>query len=275
VDRPRRGGGVRIGIQIQQADAEYAAVRDAALRMEELGVDVIYNWDHFFPLYGDPDGRNFECWTMLASLAEVTRRVELGPLVACNAYRNPHLLADMARTLDHIAGGRLILGIGSGWFEKDFHEYGYPFGTTSSRLRDLDQALPEIRERLARLNPPPIRRIPILIGGGGERVTLRIVAQHADIWHWFGAPATLAHKSRVLDAWCQQVGRDPAVIERSASLSDDYDGAFDAELGAGFLSAGARQVTFKVTGPDYDLRHVAAWVAWRDETNARQASEAY
>jgi probable F420-dependent oxidoreductase len=190
--------------------------------------------------------------------------------VSCTAYRNPHLLADMARTVDHLAGGRLILGLGSGWFEKDFREYGYPFGTDASRLRDFDHAIPAIKSRLARLIPPPVRRIPLLIGGGGERVTLRIVAQHADIWHWFGTPESLAHKGGVLDAWCQRIGRDPATIERAASLADDYDGAFDPELGASFLAAGVRQLIFKVTGPDYDLRHVAAWIAWRDEMNARQ-----
>ena len=259
---------IRIGVQIQQADADYPAIREAAIQLEELGVDIIYNWDHFFPLYDDLDGRSFECWTMLASVAEVTGRVEIGPFVSCSAYRNPHLLADMARTVDHISGGRVILGVGSGWYEKDFNEYGYPFGTAASRLRDLDRDLPVIKERLIKLNPPPLREMPILIGGGGEKVTLRIAAEHADIWHWFGDPETLAHKSRVLDEWCARVGRDPATIERALSLSDEYDGTFDPDLGAGFLEAGARQLVFKVAGPDYHLGHIERWLAWRDEMNA-------
>ncbi len=262
---------IRIGIQIQQADADYPAIREAAIRLEEMGVDVIYNWDHFFPLYDDLDGRNFECWTMLASLAEVTSRVELGPFVSCSAYRNPHLLADIARTVDHISDGRVILGIGSGWNEKDFREYEYPFGTAASRLRALDRDLPVIKDRLGKLNPPPLRKMPILIGGGGEKVTLRIAAEHADIWHCFGTPETLAYKSQVLNDWCLRVGRDPASIERAMSISDEYDGAFDTELGTEFLEAGARQLVFKVAGPDYSLNHVADWLAWRDEVNANLA----
>jgi probable F420-dependent oxidoreductase len=261
---PAQNRPVRIGVQIQPQHADYADIRRAVSQAEEAGVDVIFNWDHFFPLSGDPDGKHFECWTMLAAWAEQTDHVEIGALVTCNTYRNPDLLADMARTVDHISDGRLILSIGAGWFEKDYSEYGYEFGTAGGRLDALAEAMPRIEARWAKLNPRPTRKIPVLIGGGGEKKTLRIVAQHADIWHGFGDAETLTHKNAVLDDWCAKVGRDPAEIERAAGV----DGGPD-KIGDDLLAAGTRLITVGCDGATgYDLGPLKEWIAFRDDRNA-------
>jgi probable F420-dependent oxidoreductase len=261
---------VRIGVQLQPQHASaYRTIRDAVHRCEDIGVDIAFNWDHFFPLHGDLDGPHFECWTMLAAWAEQTSHIEIGALVSCNSYRNPELLADMARTVDHISGGRLILGIGSGWNLKDYDEYGYEFGTAGSRLDDLAAALPRTKSRLAKLNPAPTRDIPILIGGAGEKKTLRLVAEHASIWHSFATRDTYPAKSAVLADHCKLVGRDPASIQRSASVAgetrawgDDVDGLI-AEAEA-LTRLGVNLLTVASSGPDYNLTAAEALCRWRD-----------
>ena len=260
---------MRIGVQIHPQHGTYQKMRRAAREVEEIGADVLYTWDHFFPLYGTADGAHFECWSLLAAWAEITERIELGPLVSCNSYRNPNLLADMARTVDHISGGRLVFGIGSGWFERDYQEYGYEFGTAASRLRQLERNLPVIIERWSRLTPPPIRRPPILIGGVGERITLRLVARYADIWHALfpSSPEELEPKVAALDRWCRTVDRDPRDIEWSVGLEPD---ALEHDLehyADAYLELGFTHITLGVNGPDYDLDPVKDWLAWRDEQN--------
>jgi probable F420-dependent oxidoreductase len=254
---------VRIGVQIAQQHAPYAKIRDTLAEVESLGADIAFNWDHFFPLSGNANGLHFESWTMLGAWAQQTSTIQLGSLVNCSSYRNADLQADMARTLDHISGGRFILGTGAGWFERDYAEYGYEFGTPGSRLNALDADLQRLKARWGKLNPPPTRHIPVLIGGGGEKKTLRIVAEHADIWHSFSNPAVLEHKLGVLGEWCGRVGREMSEIEISAEA-----GRRTPQQGEELYDLGARLFTVGLTGPEYDLGHVREWLAWRDAKNA-------
>ena len=156
--------------------------------------------------------------------------MKIGALVTCNSYRNPNLLADMARTIDQVADGRFVLGIGSGWFERDYDEYGFPFGTARQRLANLERDLPIIKDRLAQLTPGPVGDMPILIGGSGEN---------------------FAAKNRVLNEWCEREGRNPADIERTVGISVDEVDQLEA-----YAEAGADHVIFMVGAP-FDLDPVA------------------
>ncbi len=247
--------GPKIGVQLHPQATTVAALREAWRAADALGVDSIWIWDHFFPLYGAPDAAHFECYTLLSAMAVDTSHAALGALVTCNSYRNPDLLADMARTIDHLSDGRFVLGIGAGWFERDYDEYGYEFGTKGSRLRDLEQGLVRIMERLDALNPPPPGHLPILIGGSGEKVTLRLVAEHADAWNTFGPPANFAAKNRVLDEWCARVGRRPDQIERTVGIQASEVGDVDE-----YVQAGAEHLIVMVGAP-FDLSPVEQLLA--------------
>lgn len=270
---------VRIGVQLAPQHSSYETLRDRVAEVEQLGADIVFNWDHFFPLSGDRDGTHFESWTMLAAIAEQTSRIEFGALVNCNSYRNANLQADMARTIDHISAhgtgvGRFIFGTGSGWFEKDYTEYGYEFGTVGSRLDALARDLPIIEDRWAKLNPPPTRKIPVLIGGGGEKKTLRIVAKHADIWHSFSDAETLKRKLTILAEHGEAVGRDTSEIEISVEVNrlpmslrgvGDVPTADDAD---DLHALGATLFTVGISKPEVGLDKVKDWIAWRDAKNA-------
>lgn len=246
----------KIGVQLHPQATSLDEIRNAWKAADELGVDSIWVWDHFYPLYGDPAAAHFEAYTLLAAMAADTATAHLGALVTCNSYRNPELLADMARTIDHISGGRFTLGIGSGWFERDYAEYGYEFGTAPGRLKQLAADLPRITSRLDKLTPGPVNgHLPILIGGSGEKVTLRLVAEHADGWNSFGPPANFAAKNAILDDWCAKVGRDPKAIERTVAINANEVGDWQA-----YLDAGADHIIV-MTGHPFDLDPVAKLVA--------------
>jgi len=261
---------IRIAAQLHPQHGDYPELRRAVVAAEAMGYDIAYTWDHFFPLYGQEDDRSLECWSLLAAWAEATRRIELGPLVACNSYRNPNLLADIARTVDRISGGRVILGIGSGWKRRDYDEYGYQYGTRGSRLDGLARDLPILRTRLGRLVPPAHRRMPILIGGTGLRKTLRLVAEHADGWHAMfpDRPAELEPVVEALLQHCDAVGRDPAEIEWSVGVEpDDLDRFLDADAER-YVAMGFSQFTLGFNGPDWTVEQGERWLAWRDAVNA-------
>jgi probable F420-dependent oxidoreductase len=239
-------------------------MRGAWQEAEELGVDTIYTWDHFYPLSGEPEGKHYEGVACLTALAAATERVRVGALVFCNSYRNPQLLAHAHTTIDHLSGGRVILGIGAGWFQHDYDEYGYEFGTAPDRLRALRRDLPLIRERLAKLNPPPAGPMPILIGGSGPKVTLRLVAEHAQLWHSFGDADAYRQKSEILAGHCAKVGRDPASVERVWGVRGGTVEAADA-----LADAGVSEITLGVggDGSGYDLGRLRELVQWRDRRN--------
>jgi probable F420-dependent oxidoreductase len=255
---------IRIGVQVQPQHADFAVMRGAWQAAEELGVDSIYTWDHFYPLHGEPDGKHFEGVASLTALAACTERARVGALVFCNSYRNPQLLADVHRTIDHLSGGRVIFGIGAGWFERDYDEYGYEFGTAPDRLRALARDLPLMKQRLSKLNPPVIGPMPFLIGGRGEKVTLKLVAEHAQMWHAFADDLDdYRHLAEVLAGHCATVGRDPASVDHViGSLEDTLSLADD------LADAGVAEITIRVSGPDYDLGELREALQWRDRRNA-------
>ena len=224
---------------------------------DALGVDSITVWDHFYPLTGDPAGTHFECWSLLAAMAVDTSRAQIGAIVSAIAYRNPELLADMARTVDHLSGGRLILGLGAGNSERDHLAYGYGWGTPGERLRWLRDGLQRIKLRLGQVNPPPLGKLPILIGGGGERVTLRLVAEFGDMSNTGGTPEVVREKNRVLDEWCARVGRDPALVERTSNIAESAVDRMQE-----WVDAGAQRLQIQLDHP-FDLAPVERALSYR------------
>jgi len=250
---------LRVGVQLEPQHTTYASYAGAVREVEALGVDTIWNWDHLLPPYGNHKGRHLEAWTLLAAMATLTGRAEIGSMVTCNSYRNPALLATMAKTVDHISGGRLILGIGAGWFEREYREYGYAFGTARDRLKALAATLPLIKQRWQAELPAPVRNpIPICLGGEGEQITLKLAARYADMWNGFGPPDNFKHKSAVLDRWCAKLARDPKTIERSILTAVHTARGLDR-----LVEAGASHIIVTLRDP-WNFAAVKQLVRWRD-----------
>ena len=279
------------------------AILDSGTRAEATGWDGLWFADHFMPFMGDPTGPIHEAWSVLSALGVATETVRLGPLVCGNTYRNPAILAKQAVTADHISNGRVVLGLGSGWQENEHIAYGIEYGTFSDRFEKLEESLQILialragesvdfdgehyTMRQAPLSPGPVGPLPILLGGGGEKKTLRMVAQYADEWNVWADNEIMAAKSAVLDQHCERLGRDPSAIQRSAVallfLCDDEASAAklrDKGIGrpsligtpsqlqeqmAAFAAMGVDEVII----PDFNLGEPAA----RDETLDRFLAE--
>jgi alkanesulfonate monooxygenase SsuD/methylene tetrahydromethanopterin reductase-like flavin-dependent oxidoreductase (luciferase family) len=228
---------IRIGAAYWVQRTDWASLRDAVVAAETAGVDSLWIDDHLMSDEGDPDDPKLEGWTTLAAVAAVTQRARLGLLVAANTLRNPGLTAKLAVTIDQISGGRSILGLGGGWFEREHEAFGIDFaGSFGERLDRLEEATGLIRRLLdgdrvthagpkytftdALCEPRPVQaRLPILIGGSGPKKTLRIVARHADMWNAYGTPETLVASDAILREHCAAVGRDEVEIERTFTMN--------------------------------------------------------
>ena len=236
------GDPIRISFQIWGQSASWAELMRAGERVEALGFASLFANDHLMPILGDADGPVlgstgpvFEGWMTLGAWAARTTRIPLGVMVCGVGYRNVALTVKMATALDHASAGRAMLGLGAGWHEPEHRAFGYEMLPLGDRISRFDEASRLARGMLdgkpytqdgrwvsaheVRNDPPPVQaRMPLLIGGSGERRTLRIVARDADIWNGEGDPATFAHKSAVLDTHCAEIGRDPASIRRTVGV---------------------------------------------------------
>jgi F420-dependent oxidoreductase-like protein len=225
---------IKFGALCWNQYTEWDALLEAGVRADRLGYDSLWTWDHLYPIVGSPDGPMFEGWLTLAAWAQATQQARIGLMVGANTFREPALVAKMATTLDHISHGRAVLGIGAAWFETEHTAFGLPFGSGfPERLRWLSEAVPIMRGMLAgerptaaghhyhatevRNDPPPVQRpVPILIGGGGEQVTLKLVAKYADANNVGGTLENVARKEAILRQHCEAVGRDEREIERTS-----------------------------------------------------------
>jgi len=227
---------MRFGIQTGPQHVSWGELVDIWQVADGLSFDTAWTFDHFFPIMSDPKGSQLEGWVALTALAMKTQQVRVGTLVTGITYREPSVLAKMGATLDVIIGGRLEMGLGAAWFQGEHEALGIPFPPVAERIKRLGEACEVIRRmwtedaatfdgqyyqlKEAYCNPKPVQKPhpPILIGGGGEQLTLKMVARYADAWNAFGAPDVLRHKIEVLEGHCRAIGRDPQTIEKSVNV---------------------------------------------------------
>jgi alkanesulfonate monooxygenase SsuD/methylene tetrahydromethanopterin reductase-like flavin-dependent oxidoreductase (luciferase family) len=236
---PDMNAPLKLGINNWNQYSDWEAFLAAQQRADGLGFDSIWTWDHLYPIVGSHEGPIFEAYTAMAAVATTTEQASVGLMVGANTFRNPAVVAKMITTLDHISGGRAVLGIGAAWFETEHEAFGLPFGESpGERLRWLREALPIMRGMLdgerpttsgryttvEALNlPAPIQEhLPILIGGSGRKVTLRLVAEYADACNIGGAAADLPEKDAALVSHCEAVGRDEKTIERTIGMGTPF-----------------------------------------------------
>jgi len=262
---------IRFGIQTPQQHGTWHEMLSLWQEVDTLGFDTAWVFDHFLPISSDPTGPCLEGWTSLAALAMATKNVRVGVMMTGNTYRHPPVLAKMATTVDLISGGRLILGVGGGWFELEHQAYGMPFPRIAERVARLDEAL-EVIKRLwteekvnfagkyyqlsdAPFQPKPAQKPhpPILVGAGGERVALGIVARHADMWNTFGTPDVFRHKIAVLAEHCHRVGRDPATIEKSVLIPGAPNVEEARKQIEEYVAVGVTHLIYSISSP-YDHR---------------------
>ncbi len=258
---------VRFGIKTAQMGGSYEGMRDAWLAADELGFDTAWGHDHLLN-QEDISAPEDEGWTALAALLALTTRIRGGLMVTANTFRHPAVLAKMCTTIDVISGGRLEVGMGAGWFEDEHHQYGLALPPPGERIRRLDEACQIMKAlwtepratvegeyyqvRQAYHEPKPVQKPypPLVIGGGGEKLTLHVVARHADEWNMAkGTPEEFRHKCAVLDEHCRAVGRDPAAIERSIQFLAPASDAELAQQARDFVAAGATHVIFACPQP--------------------------
>ncbi|HEV7731314.1 MAG TPA: LLM class F420-dependent oxidoreductase [Candidatus Binatia bacterium] len=255
------GHPVRFGVQTGQQGVEWATMLEVWRKADEWGYDSLWNFDHFYPIFVAPEGPCLEGWTTLAALAQATKRARVGTLVNGNTYRHPAVTAKMAASLDHISGGRFNLGIGAGWFEREHRDFGIDFKDVPRRLQALDEACRIIRGMFTQETttvhgkhytvtdalglPKPLQtpHPPILIGGTGEKVLLKLVARHADMWNASAGAERMAHLIEIIRRHADAEKRDADAIEKTVMMPLCYRATPDREAFVCNLIASMRQTT--------------------------------